>query len=47
MDYKGLPASFVLRFRKNTRKMQLCKGSVALDSYDAVYQSNIVFNLAA
>lgn len=45
-NWKGLPASFTLRFRKQTTQLGMCKKSLALDSYAVVFQSNVVFNLA-
>jgi hypothetical protein len=47
LSWKGLPASFKLEFRRNRERWSMCKKTVTLDSYDAVHQSNVVFDLAA
>lgn len=44
-DWKGVPAGFTLRFRRRTLQMTMCKRALALDSYDVVGQTNVVFDL--
>lgn len=46
-DWRGLPASFVLRFRRQTTQMAMCGRALSLSSYDVVHQSNIVFHLTS
>lgn len=46
-SWHGLPASFTLRFGKSSWKRTMCDRTVGLDTYDVVYESNIVFDLLA
>lgn len=46
-DWRGLPASFVLRFRRQTTPLAMCGRTLSLSSYDVVHQSNIVFHLTS
>lgn len=45
LSWKGVPASFELAFKKSTETWSMCKRPVTLDTYDAVHQSNIVFDV--
>jgi len=44
-SWKGVPAQFSMIFSRRTRTYKLCNHSVNFDSFDAVEQSNIVFDL--
>lgn len=46
-SWKGVPASFSLRLRKQTTQVTLCKRQIAVESYDVVTQTNVVFDLGA
>lgn len=44
-DWKGLPASFNLIYRRRARSYRLCERALTVDVFDGVEQSNIVFDL--
>ena len=44
-DWKGVPAAFSIRFAKQTTELSMCGRTIALDSYDVLYQTNVVFDL--
>ena len=44
-DWKGLAASFSMLFARRRVPLQMCGHNLSLDSYDGMYQSNIIFDL--
>lgn len=44
-DLRGLPAEFELRFARTTRTVRLGDRDVAVDDYEAVHQSTVLFSI--
>jgi archaellum component FlaC len=44
-DWKGLPASFTSTFARRSTKRKICKKEVALDWYEPIKSTNLVFDL--
>ncbi len=44
-SWKGLPASFRIRFAKQSHQLPMCKRALTLDQYEVLYTTNIVFDL--
>ena len=44
-NWRGLPAQFSLVFSRRTNSYKLCNRTVSLETFDAIEQTNIVFDL--